>query len=601
MRSAKIILLLLSLFLASPMGCREIPPSPEGISIYFNDPLAGLPQLDRPEVQAGELKGRLLELIGSAKRRIDAAVYSITDQEVISALRRACARGVRLRLVTEAEEYRGQLDDLPCLELRLDGNERLMHDKFMVVDEEIVWTGSANWTEGSFYFDANNALEIHDRDLARAYEREFSQMFRSGRFGLEKRDNNEEKFEVAGAEVELYFAPSDHPRRALLRLIAEAEERIELAMFYLTDEALSFALASALARGVELRAVWDERGFENLPISQMDELLALGVGVIDASPGLVHDKYAIIDQEIVVSGSANWTRSGMGYNDEDLLVIRSPELARRFAEDFARLYRDAQGYDRNPTLPPRVTRKHYNTQDVPVRIEWRPHLAEKPDFYELCRARSSYGPCEQVFRIPSDHWWFVDEAAEAGRTYYYRMRSSTSGEYSPWSNEYAVTAGPPACPSSGADEECDCDDGLDNDGDDHLDCDDYDCTVAAACSGPEWPPIEPLGPVPGVLSAEEVEHDMERYLGRWVTVRFYVASTYDSGKVIYLDSRGDYEQNFTAVIFKRDEENFLALGIRPELDYDHKLIEVSGWLQEWSGPEVVLRSPVQVRVIGDAN
>jgi phosphatidylserine/phosphatidylglycerophosphate/cardiolipin synthase-like enzyme len=600
MKNLKAILLLLSLYLlvASQIGCHEAPAPPEGISVYFNDPLAALPRMDRLQIQAGGLKGRLLELLGSAKRKIDAAVYSITDREVISALRRACARGVRLRIVTEAEEYQDQLNNLSCLELRLDENERLMHDKFMVVDDEIVWTGSANWTEGSFYFDANNALEIHDRGIAQAYEQEFSQMFRSGRFGPEKQDNNAEEFEVAGVEVELYFAPSDHPRRALLQLIAEAEERIELAMFYLTDGALSSALLDALARGVELRAVWDERGFENFSISQMDELLALGIGTVDASPGLVHDKYAIIDGEIVVSGSANWTRSGMGYNDEDMLIVHSPEVARRFAEDFERLYQDAQEYDRDPTLPPRVTRKHYNTQDVPARIEWRPHLVNKPDFYELCRARSSYGPCERIFsNIPNDHWYFIDETAEPGQFYHYRMRSSFKGEYSDWSNEYAVVAGLPVCPSSGADEECDCDDGLDNDNDGHLDCDDYGCAAATACIGPEWPTIEPAERVPGVLSAEEVERNMERYLGRWVTVRFYVTSTYDSGKVIYLDSPGDHEKNFTAVIFKRDEENFLAWGIRPELDYDHKLIEVSGRLQEYNGPEIVLRSPVQVRVV----
>lgn len=596
-----LLLLVLLLLVASQTGCRQAANrlEQEQIVAYFNDPLAGLPRMDRLEEQAGELKDGLLKLIGSARRSIDAAIYSVGDGEVISALKEACDRGVALRMVTEAEEYQGQLADLDCLALRLDRNERLMHAKFMIIDHEVVWTGSANWTARSFYFNANTALEIWDRDLARAYEQEFTQMFRAGRYGRAKEDNNQEEFQIAGVAAWAYFAPSDGPRRVLLQLIGEAEEQIEIAMFYYTDDLLHKALVDALARGVELRAVWDFRGWENLRISEMDELLARGVGVIDANPGLVHDKYAIIDGKIVITGSANWSRSGMSYNDEDLLVLRSPEIARRFGEDFERLHRDAISYDQDVTLPPRVTVKHYNTEDAPARIEWRPHLLNKPDFYELCRAPDSYGACEEIFRAPPDHWYFIDETAEPGRTYYYRMRSALNGELSDWSNEYVITAGPPECPSSGAAEECDCDDGRDNDNDGHLDCDDYDCATATACVGPEWPEPSELKVIPGALAREEVERDFRKYLGKWVTVRFYVASTYDSGKVIYLDSSGDYETNFTAVIFKRDEVNFEFEGIRPELDYDRKLVEVTGELGEYNGPEIILRSPAQVKMVDE--
>ncbi|MCR4404597.1 MAG: phospholipase D-like domain-containing protein [Candidatus Acetothermia bacterium] len=590
--------LILALLVLAGAACQRTTPGlGEQLLAYFNDPLAGLPRLDRPQAQAGELKGRLLELLARAERKLDAAVYSVTDPEVIAALEGACARGVRLRILTEAEEYQGQLGGLSCAQVRLDGNDRLMHDKFMVVDEELVWTGSANWTEGSFYYDANNDLVIRDREVARAYIQEFEEMFRSGRFGPAKRDDTPEEFEVAGLPVEVYFGPSDRPRLALLRLIGQAREELELAMFYYTDEALHWALVAALARGVKVRAVFDSRGFENLAVSRMDELLALGAGLLEALPGLVHHKFAVIDREIVITGSANWTASGLDHNDEDLVVIHSPELAARYAGEFERLYQDALAYDRDPLSPPRVTLKHYNTQDVPARVEWRPHLERKPDSYEICRATSPYGPCEQTFQVSGDHWYFADEAALPGRTYYYWLRSIVGGEVSDWSNEYAVTAGLPACPASGASWECDCDDHADNNGNGYIDCQDYDCAAATACIEPEWPKLELVELVPGTLSAEEAERDLKRYLGKVVTVRFYVVSTYDSGRVIYLDSAGDYKRNFTAVIFKRDEPNFLERGIRPELDYDRKLIEVTGELGEYNGPEIILRVPEQVRVL----
>ncbi len=593
-----IIAIVLSLALP---GCSPPPEAnqEEPIAVYFNDPLAGLPHLDRLAEQAGDLLDHLLRAISSARRTIDAAVYSITSEEVIAALGEACARGVRLRILTEEENYRGQLEGLPshCLELELDQNDRLMHAKFMIADRELVWTGSANWTDTSFYYDANNAIVLRDRELARSYELEFEQMFQEGRFGPSKVDNNPEEFDLAGTQVEVYFAPSDRPRGALLRLLAEAQETIELAMFYYTDECLFQALAAALTRGVQVRAVWDFRGWANLQVSKIDELMGLGVGLVDANPGLVHHKYAIIDREIVITGSANWTRSGMDRNDEDLIVVHSPKVARLFAEEFERLYRDALRYDEDPLIPPRVTLKHYNTQDVLARIEWRPHLGEKPDYYELCRARSPFGPCERLWRVPPNWWFFVDEEAQPGRTYWWRLRSSFRGKISSWSNQYVSTAGLPECPATGADEECDCDDGRDNDGDGHLDCRDYDCAVASKCTSPEWPSPPELELLPGVLSAEEVERDLARYLGGLVTVRFYVVSTYDSGRAIFLDSSRDYERDFTVVIFKEDEANFAAMGIDPVLDYDRKLIEVTGILRERGGPEIVVCSPQQIKLL----
>ena len=368
-------------------------------------------------------------------------------------------------------------------------------------------------------------------------------------------------------------------------------------MFYLTDRCLFTALVAAMARGVRVRAVWDMRGWAQFPLSWMDELLGLGVGIVDALPGLVHHKYAIIDNEIVVTGSANWTRSGLDRNDEDLMIIHDREVAADYTADFERLYRDAQDYDRQPLAPPRIVLKHYNNQDVLARVEWRPHLLNKPDYYELCRARAPHGPCEAIYRIPNDRWFFVDEAVTPGERYYYRLRSVVGDQASDWSDEYVTVAEPLDCPAVGAAKECSCADNQDNDGDGYIDCRDYDCAAASACIASTWPEPPELVLIQEALTAEEVEENLARYRDKWVRVRFFVTSTKETSKVIYLDSPGDYRKNFTAVIFQRDKPNFTAVGIDPALDYDHKLLEVQGFLREYNGPEIILCSPAQVKVL----
>lgn len=239
---------------SSPPPSADGTPS-EGVEAFFNDPLADFPALEDREALGGDLVRELVRLLDEAQRSLDAAVYHLTDPGVVAALERACGRGVRVRLVLERDL--SQAEPLPpCVQVRRDENERAMHHKFLVIDGQKVWTGSANLTPSSLYVDANNALLIESEAVAQAFEAEFEELWR-GRFGPEKRDTNEERFTVAGAPLEVYIAPSDRPRGRLVDLIEGAQKTIQIALFVLTDNPLYEALERVRGRGVRVEAVWD--------------------------------------------------------------------------------------------------------------------------------------------------------------------------------------------------------------------------------------------------------------------------------------------------------------------------------------------------------
>lgn len=102
---------------------------------------------------------------------------------------------------------------------------------------------------------------------------------------------------------------------------------------------------------------------------------------------------------------------------------------------------------------------------------------------------------------------------------------------------------------------------------------------------------------PPVFSAKEIEAKMDKYLGEVVTVRYKVTGTYDSGNIIFLNSSDDYDTDYTTVIFDDDEKYFTRRGFQPEEYYDGKTIEVTGELQKYDGPEIILYHPYQVEVI----
>ena len=50
---------------------------------------------------------------------------------------------------------------------------------------------------------------------------------------------------------------------------------------------------------------------------------------------------AVIDNKTVITGSFNWSPSAAHTNDETLLIIESPQLAKQFTREMDRLWRGA--------------------------------------------------------------------------------------------------------------------------------------------------------------------------------------------------------------------------------------------------------------------
>ena len=63
-------------------------------------------------------------------------------------------------------------------------------------------------------------------------------------------------------------------------------------------------------------------------------------------------KFAVIDNKTVITGSFNWSPSAAHTNDETLLVIHSPQLAKHFTREMDRLWDTAE-----LGITPRIQRK----------------------------------------------------------------------------------------------------------------------------------------------------------------------------------------------------------------------------------------------------
>ena len=57
----------------------------------------------------------------------------------------------------------------------------------------------------------------------------------------------------------------------------------------------------------------------------------------------MHHKTAIIDGEVVINGSFNWSRQACIGNQENAMIIRNKEIANTFSAYFEKLWKQFEG------------------------------------------------------------------------------------------------------------------------------------------------------------------------------------------------------------------------------------------------------------------
>jgi len=310
--------------------------------LYFTDP---------SDPASGQHSGgpdeTLVTAIDGAQLSVDAALYSLTLDSVRQALIRAHRRGVTVRVVMEsdnADEYDPQALKDAGIPLIGDRREGLMHNKFVVIDQSEVWTGSMNMTDAGTYEDRNNLMRIPSQKLAADYEAEFDEMFVDDHFGKDRgRATPYPHVTVDDTPLDIYFSPDDHVQSRLVKLLSNARLSIYFLAYSFTADPLGEAIRERAKAGLKVSGVMDAEQMRTNVGTEYDAFRAAGLDVrLDGEAGLMHNKVLIIDNQTVVMGSYNFTASAEKTNDENVIVIHNPEIAGYYMDEFRRIYAAAQ-------------------------------------------------------------------------------------------------------------------------------------------------------------------------------------------------------------------------------------------------------------------
>lgn len=134
-----------------------------------------------------------------------------------------------------------------------------------------------------------------------------------------------------------YFSPKGGCAEQIIYWINRANTSVHVLIYSFTLPNIAEALIDAKNRGVDVKIVFEKEQISQY--SQYFRLASAGVSVRnDTNPDYMHNKVAIIDGVIVMTGSYNWSSSAENSNNENLIIIKSANVAREYETVFYRIW-----------------------------------------------------------------------------------------------------------------------------------------------------------------------------------------------------------------------------------------------------------------------
>jgi phosphatidylserine/phosphatidylglycerophosphate/cardiolipin synthase-like enzyme len=163
--------------------------------------------------------------------------------------------------------------------------------------------------------------------------------------------------------------------RILINLINESKVSIDVAMAWFTNSDICDALKDALYRGVKIRLILLDSPINFMEYApDFNELIQHGgqVYIATIAVGFMHHKFCLIDHEVLVSGSYNWTYYAETRNLENIFICSDTQIIQDYQEEFEKLVKSINIATTVPRYTLREIEEQYddvNFKEINTEIE----------------------------------------------------------------------------------------------------------------------------------------------------------------------------------------------------------------------------------------
>lgn len=168
-------------------------------------------------------------------------------------------------------------------------------------------------------------------------------------YGMQRTTSGVVASTTANPSVQAYFVPQDKILGPLFSILENARRQVLVAMYWITDELIVNKLIACKKSGRDVQIIIDESSEGEdygIDLSKFVKVLVAEgiVPIIFPSKtegiGKMHNKFVVIDGEVVLSGSANFTQAAFNptsrvFNYENILIVYSSDIANKYSNSFA--------------------------------------------------------------------------------------------------------------------------------------------------------------------------------------------------------------------------------------------------------------------------
>ena len=271
---------------------------------------------------------QLIELIESANESVHCGLFDLDLKDLKQTFEKMSYL-VDVRLVIDDENHDKNLAKKEYI--RWDDTSQLTHNKFCIIDNKIISTGSFNPTHRGNFVNNNNLVIIDSKLLAKNYEDEFRELWHYEFSGGSK--VLYPVIETNMGSVENYFCPEDQCKNNVVRVLNSANKSIKFMTFSHTHDDIGDVLVKKHLEGIDVRGVFEKS--QNNAWCEYDKLEKYGLNIKwDSNKANMHHKVFIVDDKIVITGSFNPTSNGDTNNDENVLILHNKDIAKQYVEEF---------------------------------------------------------------------------------------------------------------------------------------------------------------------------------------------------------------------------------------------------------------------------
>ena len=152
------------------------------------------------------------------------------------------------------------------------------------------------------------------------------------------------------APAQVYFSPNGGTTQAIIKEISDARSEILVQAYSFTSSPIAKALVDANKRGVKVEAILDKSQKKD-SYTEATFLSNMKIPTyIDSKHAIAHNKIMVIDKTTVITGSFNFTKAAEEKNAENLLIIKSKDLAKTYIDNWEQHREHSEDYQRKQTV-----------------------------------------------------------------------------------------------------------------------------------------------------------------------------------------------------------------------------------------------------------